>query len=76
MRTTLEIDEDALAAASKVARARTKTGVINEALRDMARRRALHELLELRGRFAWEGDLDELRGRTRPAKPRHPARPR
>jgi Arc/MetJ family transcription regulator len=63
MRTTLNIDEKVLAGAMKVASGRTKTAVINEALRDYARRLSLRRLLKLEGKLKWEGDLDELRKR-------------
>jgi Arc/MetJ family transcription regulator len=65
MRTTLNIDEAALAGAMKTAVGKTKTAVINEALREYARRRRIRRLLEFRGRVAWEGNLDELRGRPK-----------
>lgn len=65
MRTTLNIDDEALAAAMKVAPGETKTAVINEALRSFARRRRLRELLKLEGNVRWEGNLDALRKRTR-----------
>ena len=68
MRTTLNIDEAALAGALKTARGMTKTAVINEALREYARRRRIRRLLEFRGRVRWEGSLDDLRGRERPAR--------
>ena len=64
MRTTLNLDDEALASAMKVAAGKTKTDVINEALWEFARRRRLQEFLEFRGKTPWEGDLDELRGRT------------
>ena len=64
MRTTLNLDEGALASAMKVSPGKTKTDVINEALREYARRRRLQELLSFEGKMAWEGDLDELRRRT------------
>ena len=63
MRTTLNLDDEAVAAAMKVSRGRTKTDVINEALREYARRRRVRRLLELRGKVRWEGDLDALRRR-------------
>ena len=63
MRTTLDLDEEALASAMEVAPGKTKPAVINEALRDYARRRSLRGLLKLQGRFRWEGDLDALRKR-------------
>ncbi len=64
MRTTLNIDDAALAEAMAHAEGRTKTAVINEALREFGRRRRLRGLLDLRGRVVWEGDLDRLRDRA------------
>jgi len=64
MRTTLNIDDEALAEAMEHADGRTKTEVINEALRAFARKKRLRELLDLRGKVRWEGDIDALRGRT------------
>jgi len=63
MRTTLNLADEALAGAMKVASGMTKTDVINEALREFARRRRLRKLLDFKGKVSWEGDLDELRGR-------------
>jgi len=63
VRTTLNLDDKALARAMKVAGAKTKTAVINEALREYARRRGLRRFLKFEGKFRWEGDLDALRKR-------------
>jgi Arc/MetJ family transcription regulator len=63
MRTTLNLDDEALESAMKVASGKTKTDVINEALREYARRRRVQDFLEFKGKIAWEGDLDELRRR-------------
>lgn len=65
MRTTLNLDDEAVEAAMKAAPGRTKTDVINDALREYARRRRLRELLKFRGKVRWEGNLDELRERGR-----------
>ncbi|KAA0252631.1 MAG: type II toxin-antitoxin system VapB family antitoxin [Acidobacteria bacterium] len=65
MRTTLNLDERALSEAQKTAPGRTKTALINEALREFARRRRLRGLLEFEGKLRWEGDLDALRKRRR-----------
>jgi Arc/MetJ family transcription regulator len=65
VRTTLNIDDAALAGAMKTARGKTKTAVINEALHEYARRRRVRRLLEFRGRAHWDGNLDDLRGRAR-----------
>lgn len=67
MRITLNLDTEALASAMKVSPGKTKTDVVNEALREYARRRRLHGFLELEGKIRWKGDLDELRGRRRGA---------
>jgi len=64
VRTTLNLDGEAIAAAMKAAPGRTKTDVINDALREYARRRRLRGLLKFRGKVRWEGNLDELRERT------------
>jgi Arc/MetJ family transcription regulator len=64
MRTTLDLDAAALEAAMHVAEGKTKTAVINEALRDFARRKAVRGFLKLEGKLRWEGDLDALRKRT------------
>ena len=65
MRTTLNVDDEALASAMQAAPGKTKTDVINEALREYARRRRLQELLQFEGKVRWEGDLNELRGRRK-----------
>jgi Arc/MetJ family transcription regulator len=65
MRTTLNVDDEALASAMKMAPGKTKTDVINEALREYARRRRVQGFLELAGKVKWEGDLDELRRRSK-----------
>jgi Arc/MetJ family transcription regulator len=64
MRTTLNIDDEALSRAVQSSRGKTKTDVINEALREYVRRRSLRGYLKLRGKVRWEGDLDSLRERT------------
>ncbi len=64
MRTTLNIDDDALRAAMKFAQGRTKTEVINEALRRFVRAKRRRQLLQLQGKVEWEGDIDALRKRA------------
>jgi Arc/MetJ family transcription regulator len=63
MRTTLNIDDEALEQAMKVALGKTKTQVINEALREFARRRKVRELMQFRGKVPWTGNVDQLRKR-------------
>jgi Arc/MetJ family transcription regulator len=64
MRTTLNIDDAALADAMRFSKGKTKTEVVNEALRRFARAKRRLELLALRGTVEWEGDLDALRERS------------
>ena len=63
MRTTLNLDDDALTRALAASPGKTKTDVINDALREYARRRKVRELLNFEGQMTWEGNLDELRQR-------------
>lgn len=63
MRTTLDIDDAALQEAMRYAEGKTKTAVINEALRAFARKKRLRELLTLRGKVQWTGDVDAMRER-------------
>lgn len=65
MRTTLNVDDVALKEAQRAAPGKTKTDIINEALREYARRRRVRELLAFEGRGSWQGHLDALRQRTR-----------
>ena len=65
MRTTLNIEEAAIVSAMEMAHGKTKTQVINEALREYARRRRLRGLLKFQGKIQWEGNLDRLRERVK-----------
>jgi Arc/MetJ family transcription regulator len=58
------VDDEALEGAMRVAPGKTKTDVINEALREYARRRRVQGFLQLEGKVRWDGDLDELRRRS------------
>jgi Arc/MetJ family transcription regulator len=66
MRTTLNLDDEAVEHALEISPGKTKTDVINQALREYARRHRLQRLLEFEGKVRWEGNLDELRKRRRP----------
>ena len=63
MRTTLNLDDAALEGALKVSPGKTKTEVVNDALREYARRRRLRGLSKFEGAMHWEGNLDDLRER-------------
>ena len=63
MRNTLNLDDRALAEAMSLAEGRTKTEVVNEALRRFARGKRRKRMLDLQGVVSWEGNLDQLRRR-------------
>lgn len=61
VRTNIDIDDELLAQAQQVAGTRTKKATVEFALRELVRRRQRRGALELRGRVAWDGDLDTSR---------------
>lgn len=61
MRTNIDIDDDLLAEAAKIAGTTTKKSTVETALRELIRRHEMKRVLELRGNFDWEGDLQEMR---------------
>lgn len=61
MRTNIEIDDDVLREAQRLTGARTKRETVDTALRDLVARYRRAELLELRGKVQWAGDLDASR---------------
>lgn len=63
MRTTLNLDDEALARAMASSDGLTKTELVNEALRQYARGKRQKKLLDLRGKVDWQGDIDQLRKR-------------
>ncbi len=63
MRTTLNLDDQTLKEAMDYAEGQTKTEIINKALRSFVRGKRQKELLKLRGKVDWQGDIDELRKR-------------
>jgi Arc/MetJ family transcription regulator len=65
MKTHMEIDDELLADAMKLGRHRTKRSAVESALQHYVRWRARQELLALRGKVRWIGDLDRMRGRQR-----------
>ncbi len=61
MRTNIDIDDDLLAKAAKIAGTTTKKLTVETALRELIRRHDMKRVLELRGTFDWAGDLQEMR---------------
>ena len=61
MRTNIDIDDALMQAALKVTGLRTKKRVVHEALEELVSRYRRKSILDLRGKAAWEGDLDAMR---------------
>lgn len=62
MRTNIDIDDELMAAAMEVTGHKTKKDTVEAALRMIVRQRHAHqELMKLRGKIEWEGDLGEMR---------------
>ena len=61
MRTNIDIDDDLLAAAQRVAGTKTKRATVQYALEELVRRRERKSVMELLGDIEWEGDLEASR---------------
>jgi Arc/MetJ family transcription regulator len=61
MRTNIQIDDDLMRSAMKAAGKSTKKETVEEGLRLLVRRKQMSRILELEGKFAWQGDLDAMR---------------
>jgi Arc/MetJ family transcription regulator len=65
MRTNIEIDDALMAKALELTGLRTKRAVVDAALRALIERRGRQLLRESFGKYPWEGDLNQMRGRIR-----------
>ena len=61
MRLDIDIDDGLMAKAAAASAAKTKQGVVVEALRLLVRMHAQGELRQLFGKLRWDGSLDEMR---------------
>lgn len=61
MRTNIEIDDDVLREVRRLTGARTKREAVDLALRELVARYRRLEILKLRGKVRWEGDLEKSR---------------
>ena len=60
-RTNVVLDEKLIAECRKVTGIKTQRALIDHALRELLRRGRQKQVLELKGRVAWEGDLQAWR---------------
>jgi Arc/MetJ family transcription regulator len=61
MRTNIDIDDRLMREAMRRSGARTKRAAVEEGLRLLIRTRSQKSIRRLRGRIAWEGDLESSR---------------
>ncbi len=61
MRTNIDIDDGLMRQAMRSSGARTKRAVVEEGLRLLIRTRGQGSIRSLRGKVAWQGDLDASR---------------
>ncbi len=63
MKTHIELDDKLVEQVIRLGRFTTKKAAVNAALEEYANLLKRRQLLELRGKVPWEGDLEELRAR-------------
>ncbi|CAN5273449.1 type II toxin-antitoxin system VapB family antitoxin [soil metagenome] len=61
MRTNIEIDDDILREVRRLTGAQSKREAVDLALRELVARYRRIEILALRGKVRWEGDLEKSR---------------
>lgn len=61
MRTNIEIDKKLMDEILDKTSIKTKKEVVDQALREFLRKIKLRELIELRGKISWEGNLEDMR---------------
>ena len=61
MRTNIDIDDDLMAEAMAATGLTTKKAIVEEALRQLVRRRQRQDALSDMAGLGWDGDLDAMR---------------
>ena len=61
MRTNIVIDEELMKKGIRYTGLRTKKELVNYALLELIQRKERREILRLKGKLHWEGDLEEMR---------------
>jgi Arc/MetJ family transcription regulator len=61
MRTNIDIDEELIREAMKLTGITTKKGVVEKALANMVSLKKQEKIKQIRGKYQWEGDLDQMR---------------
>ncbi len=61
MKTNIEINEEALREIIRLGKAKNKRQAINLSIKNYLKLLAQLQILKLRGKVKWEGDLDQMR---------------
>jgi len=61
MRTNIEIDDDLMDAALAATGVRTKREAVELGLKTLLRLRRQQDIIAMRGKLDWQGDLDAMR---------------
>lgn len=61
MRTNIEIDDEVMREVRRLTGAKSKREAVDVALRELVARHRRLEVLKLRGKVRWEGDLESSR---------------
>ena len=61
MRTNIVINDELVKKGMQYTGIKTKTKLVDVALRELVSRKARKEILGLKGKLRWEGNLDEMR---------------
>lgn len=69
MKTHIELDDELLAQVFHLGGFATKKAAVNTALAEYVKLLKRRELLSLRGKIRWEGDLGEMRADRRGRRP-------
>jgi len=61
MRTNIEIDDNLIKKAQRLSKVKSKKDVVNLALEELVNSLKRKEMLSLRGKVKWEGNLNAMR---------------
>ena len=61
MRTNIDLNDVLIEQALRLSNAKTKKEVVEQALENFVRMLQRKQLLELRGKVSWDGDLEAMR---------------
>lgn len=62
-RTNVVLDEVLVEKGIRLTGIKTRKGLIDHALRELVRRKQQKRILTLKGKIAWDGDLEQMRER-------------